>query len=153
MQDYFKSLNFNDMLGHLVATLIVLFILRAVIRAHDSSKYKYFDLTDLVTDDNYRINGSKFRLSACFIVMTWGFIYLCLHQLMTEWYATIYVGAFVADRISSRLVLAKSNSIIPSISDAITDGAQAVTPIVTPTPVSTLITTKPQHTPRPRNKD
>lgn len=59
-----------------------------------------FDLRYLVVDEiSKKLSSYKFAFLVCLIVMSYGFVVLLNQGKMTEWYAGLYAGTFVAGRI------------------------------------------------------
>lgn len=74
----------------------------SLIKAH-FNKENEFDLIKLLAyDSDGKMSDSKARLNGAFVVMTWAFVFLTMQGKLTEWYALIYVAAWVTDRIAAR---------------------------------------------------
>lgn len=97
-------------LSAVLSFILVLFLSIKIYQTHtDKKNYPNFDVIYLFCDDDGKINGSKFRLTVVFIVMSWAFIYQTMKGNLTEWYVLAYAGAFLADRISSRTTEVKKD--------------------------------------------
>lgn len=96
--DWILEVDMIDVIMNSILMLVVIAIWLSVYRAHKangSSRYNKFNLIDLITTREGTIDRPAFMEVTAFIVMTWGFIYLTGSGKLTEWYAGIYIGAFV----------------------------------------------------------
>jgi len=85
----------SDYVLNAVLVLLVLAIVASFWHYHRSGNYEQFNLLDLVTTRDGRIHRPAVMEFGAFVLMTWGFIVLINRDNLAEWYATIYVGAFV----------------------------------------------------------
>jgi hypothetical protein len=80
-----------------VATLVALVLCLA--RGQRKGEINLWDLvTATDRQGQKRTDGRKLFETGAFLVMTTAFAYWALIDRLTEWYALIYVGAFVAAR-------------------------------------------------------
>lgn len=56
----------------------------------------------MAIDVTGKLSDSKVRLNIAFIVTSWAFIYLTMSDHLTEWYVTVFLTAWVTDRIFAR---------------------------------------------------
>ena len=64
-------------------------------RFHSNPHFQHFNLLDLITTNDGKISRPAVMEMGAFVLMTWGFIVLVQRDKLMEWYAGIYVGAFV----------------------------------------------------------
>lgn len=78
---------------------ILLCLVLCLARGHRTGEINLWELVT-ATDrgGNKRTDGRKLFETGAFVVMTTAFAYWALVGRLTEWYALIYVGAFVAAR-------------------------------------------------------
>ena len=75
--------------------LMALAIAISFIRYNADPKYDKFNLIDLITTKDGKLHRPAVMEFGAFVLMTWGFIVLINRNRLAEWYAAIYVGAFV----------------------------------------------------------
>lgn len=92
-----------DNLGNVVSLLLIAAMVVAFWRASRSDKSQ-ISIEDMFVDETGHIGNSKTRLNGAFIFASWALVYETLHGNLTEWLLAAYLTAFVADRVSSRLV-------------------------------------------------
>ena len=69
-----------------------------------------FDLSQCIVDSTtQRIAPEKVGFMTVLAIMTWGFVALVLQGKLTEWYATVYGGMFVAGRFGSQYLSTKKD--------------------------------------------
>lgn len=74
-----------------------------------------FDLRDLVAEKVvpnvaqtcWVVRAGKFWQAACFVVTTWGFIYVVTHDKLTELYLFVYVGLWGGSTALNQFAAAK----------------------------------------------
>ena len=93
----------NTIAGYWAADYIyVLTLLVVVACLYRGQRDKHINLWDCVTATDKtgvrRTDSRKLWEAGAFVVMTVAFAYLIVQNRMTEWYAFIYVAAFVAAR-------------------------------------------------------
>lgn len=86
-----------DWLGVLFIFLVSAFFIRLM---QYEKKKKTFILADFVTDATGRADKYGLGYVLVLLVMTWAMWYLAVHDRLTEWYVTLYVGAFVIGSVS-----------------------------------------------------
>lgn len=79
----------------------------AIVMAH-FGKENNFSVVDLTFFDNGKMSASTARLNGAFLIMAWSFIWLVLSDKLTEWYSAIFVGAWVLDKMNSRIIGSKA---------------------------------------------
>lgn len=94
---------------NMVMAVILALGLISLWRVNLSDQYKQFNLIDLVTTREGRVNRPALQEFGVFIVMSWGFAVLVNNGGLTEWYVGIYVGAFVL-RAAHSAYLSSQNS-------------------------------------------
>lgn len=88
---------------HQIILCLVLCIVVSVYGIINVSKKNNINFSDLFLDDKTgKIGGSQFRVNTAFIISAIGLIYLLLTNDLTEYYYSIFIGAFVLDRAISR---------------------------------------------------
>lgn len=85
----------SDYILNLVLACVAVAILVSFYRYHRSPRYENFCLLDLITTTEGRIHRPAVMEFGAFVLMTWGFIVLINRDRLEEWYATVFVGAFV----------------------------------------------------------
>ena len=75
-----------------IALILVLCALMALM-LYCQLKDDEFDLRELIMRRGH-LNLEKLQVSGAWVVSTWGFVYLCIHDHMSEWYFTGYMGAW-----------------------------------------------------------
>ena len=61
------------------------------------------DFSDLfISSKTGRMGGSEFRINLAFLLTSWALIFMTIRGALTEWYLTVYLAAFVTDRVLSR---------------------------------------------------
>jgi len=79
---------------------VALLLLMASLVAAHFNKNTNFDLWSLVLDDTTgKVSSYKFAFITVLVTMTYGFIVLLNEGKMTEGYAGLYAGTFIAGRI------------------------------------------------------
>lgn len=64
--------------------------------SHRAKKYPNFDMLQLImTKEGFLHRPGLFETVAC-VTMTWGFIVYVVRGTLSEWYAGLYVAAFIA---------------------------------------------------------
>lgn len=83
---------------------IIIGIVVFLISVHYNKKYPNVTLPMLFLIDQKTglPSDSKVRLNLAFVISSWGFIYLILHNTLTEWFFWGYLGAWVTDRFLAR---------------------------------------------------
>ena len=79
-----------------IGTLVLLVLCLA--RGHRRGEINLWDLVRATKDGKVFTDGRKLFETGAFAVMTVTFCYLALVDKLSEMYATLYVGAFVAAR-------------------------------------------------------
>lgn len=93
----------NTLGGYWAADYIYILILCVVVLCmYRGQRQGHINLWDCVTttakDGTTRTDARKFMEVGAFVVMTVGFSYLVVQDKLTEFYAAIYISAFVAAR-------------------------------------------------------
>jgi len=95
LSDFFKGYVLADAIY--VATLLIVVV--CLWRMHRDGHIRLWDLVTATDKQGFiRTDARKMFEAGAFVVMTVGFSYLLLVNKMTEFYAVIYVGAFVSAR-------------------------------------------------------
>ncbi len=103
MEFFFAHLLDPKFLWGIFSFITFLMGMIVLVRIHFSDTYRKFDLVKLIAiDDKGNLSDSKVRLNFAFIVTTWAFVYLTMSDHLTEWYVTVFLGAWVTDRIFAR---------------------------------------------------
>ena len=90
-----SQLSLIQMLGFVALILVM----ASLVAAH-FNKVSPFDLKYLVIDEaSEKISSYKFAFIVVLVTMTYGFIVLLNEGKMTEGYAGLYAGTFIAGRI------------------------------------------------------
>ena len=85
----------TDLVLQALLGLVVLGLIISAWRFHNNDHYRHFNLIDLVTNREGKISRPAMMELGAFVLMTWGFVVLITKGALTEWYAGLYVGAFV----------------------------------------------------------
>lgn len=78
--------------------LLAIFLLVSTIAlwiSHRSNRYKEFQLIDLITNSAGIASRPAMMELAAFVLMSWAFIVFVVRGTLSEWYAGLFVGAFV----------------------------------------------------------
>jgi hypothetical protein len=87
-----------DLIMYMILAGVMLLTVVSLIRAHrqnGGSRYARFNLLDLFCTKDGMVSRPATMEMLAFLVMTWGFVTLTTRGHLTEWYAGIYIGAFV----------------------------------------------------------
>ena len=70
-----------------------------------------FSLTDLLLDHRTKkASLSKMMQMGCFVISTWGFVYLTLAYKLSEWYFTSYMLAWSGTQLADLWIKTKGQS-------------------------------------------
>ena len=84
-----------------VLAVMSLLIVSVVWAWHRDSSNDFHLQQVLVDNVSGKISIEKVGYMTALAIGTWGFVTLILHDKMTEWYAGLYLGAFVFGRLGS----------------------------------------------------
>lgn len=85
----------SEIVLNLVLAAVALAVMVSMWRFHKSTRYQSFNLLDLITTHDGKVSRPAVMEFGAWIMMTWAFIVLVQRDKLAEWYAGIYVGAFV----------------------------------------------------------
>lgn len=111
------GVTFADVVMDVVLAIGGVMIFVSLWRAHKAngqSKYKDFNLLDLVATPQGGIDRPAFQETVVFVVMTWGFITLVVTGRLTEWYAGIYTAIFVVRAAHAAYLRASAVAQLPN---------------------------------------
>jgi len=108
----------NINLGSIQVDLMVLMLVVGCLLAlgvlfYAQSKNDKFDLRYLILSDNDRPSISKLGQLFSLLVSSWAFVYLVLHDKMTETYYTMYMGIYAATNVASKFLDKKNDQQTP----------------------------------------
>lgn len=86
----------------LLLALLILMVILTMIAMH-RNPHDTFDIKDLVGTDG-KLDEKKFTRFGAWVVSTWGFVFLIVHDKLSEWYFIGYMGAWVANAIVDKYV-------------------------------------------------
>lgn len=76
---------------------VAILFLKAQLIPHDG-----FDLRHMVAEkhgSSWEVDPRRFRLTGAFLVMTFGFVWLVVHDKLTEWYFAGYGCMWVLEKV------------------------------------------------------
>jgi hypothetical protein len=76
--------------------LLMIFMIICAILVYTQIKHDNFDLRYLISDDQRRPSLHKIGQLTALIVSTWAFVYLVLHDKLTETFYTVYMGIWAS---------------------------------------------------------
>lgn len=89
----------HDVMADLILNILLASIAIAVLvsfwRFHSDPKYKDFNALDIITNNEGKLSRPAIMEFGAFVIMTWGYVFLLNKGGLSEWYAGLYVGAFV----------------------------------------------------------
>lgn len=84
-----------DIILNILLAAVAIGVLISFWRFHKDPKYASFNVIDVITNSEGHASRPAIMEFGAFVIMTWGFIMLINRGSLTEWYAGIYIGAFV----------------------------------------------------------
>lgn len=79
--------------GWIIALLVILATIY-LYKLSKGSRYKEFDIVDLITTHGGKIDQHKMHLEGSFFISSYGFLYLLWSDHLTEWYFGAYMAAW-----------------------------------------------------------
>ena len=106
-------MTFDALLASIDAPMAALVVMSVIVIATVVSWHRTkdgFDLSQCIVDSTtQRIAPEKVGFMTVLAIMTWGFVALILQGKLTEWYAGLYGGMFVAGRFGSQYLSTKKD--------------------------------------------
>lgn len=83
----------------LIGAILILYTFWKVQRGDNRIDFK-----DILIGDDGKASGSKIMQLGAFLASTWGFIYIIVHNTLTEWYFTSFMVAWSGSQLLSRWI-------------------------------------------------
>jgi len=87
------------------AVIIILLVILAIILAyratHSTSRFSF---EDAFLDENGKTSHARIAYFVALMVSTWAFTYMTMEDKLTEWFMTIYVGAWVIGGVANKFI-------------------------------------------------
>lgn len=108
--------NFLDSMDYLQALLVIsiLFAVYVLWRLHRARNR--LDLSDFIVGEDGTLSASKLFQFGAFLVSSWGFVYLIVHDRFHEWYYGLYMGAWVFNKLFTQYLSTKATTATASVS-------------------------------------